>query len=313
MIEILVLGSGGSIPEEGRNHPAIAIRYRGWVLLLDAGEDVQRRWDKAKLGLNKNTAVFISHMHADHILGLPGLLLRFSLLGRIKPLTIYGPPELIEYVKVAQSTINLGTTFETTVYGVRSGVIFEQDEITVSAFEVDHRGYALGYHIRWQRPTGTFLPEKAEALGVPKGHLWNELADGKDVTLKDGSVIRSQDVTNAPPPPLNIVYSGDTRPCKSLVDESENANVLICEGMYTNEHMGLAAERGHSTSTQAAQLAKDSNVRLLVLTHYSPRYYDGSIIIEEAKEVFPNSVLARDGMKITLHRDGSYEITDPAW
>ena len=312
MIEIVFLGSGGSIPTADRNHPAIAIRYEGWVLLLDAGEDVQRQYEKAQLGLNKKMAIFVSHVHADHVLGLPGLLLRFSLLGRIKPLNIYGPKELIEYVKVSQSTINLGTTFEAAVHAIGPGEIFSQKDISVCAFEVDHRGYALGYTIEWSRSTGEFLPERAEELGVPKGPLWKALASGETIELEDGSKVSPRDVTKPSPKPVKIVYSGDTRPCDALRNASKGADVLICEAMYTSEHADLAEERGHSTASAVASIAKESDVKLLVLTHYSPRYFDGADVISEARVNFPNVVLARDHMRIRLDKDGSAVVVKPS-
>ncbi|MHA2177430.1 MAG: ribonuclease Z [Candidatus Thorarchaeota archaeon] len=305
MIEIVFLGTGGSIPTKNRNHPSIALRHEGWVLLFDAGEDVQRQFEKANLGLNKKMAIFVSHVHADHVIGLPGILLRFSLLGRIKPLTIYGPRDLIEYVKVNQSTINFGTTFEAVVHAIEPGITFQEQNLTVRAFEVDHRGYALGYEITWSRPTGKFLPTKAEKLGIPKDPYWKALASGETIQLDDGSTVTPDQVSEPSPKPLKIVYSGDTRPCENLRKASTDADILISEAMYTMEHENLAEERGHSTASGAAKLARDSGTQLLVLTHYSPRYYDGNEIIEEARTIFPNSVLARDHMRIKLARDGT--------
>ncbi len=311
MLEIIMLGSGGSMPTENRNLPAIAVRYQGWVLMFDCGEDVQRQIDRASLGTNKKMAIFISHIHADHILGLPGLLLRFSLLGRMKPLKIFGPKELIEYVKMNQATINLGTTFETVVHAIEPGVIFQEEDLTVRAFEVDHRGFALGYELTLQKPTGEFIPERAEKLGIPKGPMWSKLAAGEAVQLEGGTTIHPEDVTGPRPNPVKIVYSGDTRPCHELKEASQNANVLISESMYTMEHEELAEERGHSTAKAMAQIAAESNVGLLVLTHYSPRYFDGSDIIREGKNTFENTVLARDLMRISLDKEGNYTITEP--
>lgn len=311
MIEIVFLGTAGSMPTENRNLPAIAMRYQGWTLLFDCGEDVQRQIERASLGLNKKMAIFISHNHADHLLGLPGLLLRFSLLGRMRPLTIFGPEELIEYVRVNQATINLGTTFETTVHAIEPGIIFQEDELTVKAFEVDHRGFALGYKITIERPTGEFLPEHAEELGVPKGPLWGKLSAGESIKLENGTDVHPEDVTAPRPKTLSIVYSGDTRPCDTLRKESENADILISEAMYTMEHADLAEERGHSTAAAAAQIALDSKVGLLVLTHYSPRYFDGSQILKEGSDIFENTVLARDLMRIVLDKSGRSTVTDP--
>ncbi len=311
MIEIVFLGTGGSIPTKDRNHPSIAIRHEGWVLLFDAGEDVQRQFEKANLGLNKKMAVFVSHVHADHVLGLPGILLRFSLLGRIKPLAIYGPKSLIEYVKVSQSTINLGTTFEAVVHAIEPGIVFHEQNLIVRAFEVDHRGYALGFEITWSRPTGTFIPEKAEELGVPKGPFWKKLAAGEVIQLEDGTKVTPKQVTEPSLKPLKIVYSGDTRPCEELRVASLDADILISEAMYTTQHEDLAEERGHTTAVEAAKLARDAGVQLLVLTHYSPRYHDGNEIIEEARSIFANSVLAQDHMRIQLARDGSCVVIKP--
>jgi ribonuclease Z len=314
MLEVIFLGTGGSIPTAGpprRNHPAIAIKHHGHIILLDAGEDVQRQLAKGSIGLNKPMSIFISHMHADHILGLPGLLLRFALLGRIRPLRIYGPPELIPYIKTHQKTINLGTTFETTIHGIEGGTILELKDLSVHAFEVDHREFALGYEVVYQRPTGPFFPEKAEQLGVPKGPLWSKLASGESIILEDGTEILPRDVTDEKPGPLKIVYSGDTRPCSSLKKAATDANILICEAMYSSEHLDLAEERGHMTAEDAAKLSSECNVELLVLTHYSPRYEDGADIITEAQSIFKKTVLARDFMRINLETDGTCEIINP--
>jgi ribonuclease Z len=310
MIEIVFLGTAGSMPTENRNLPAIAILYQGWVLLLDCGEDIQRQIERAGIGLNKKMSVFITHNHADHLLGLPGLLLRFSLLGRIKPLKVYGPKDLIEYVKVNQSTINLGTTFETIVYAVEPGVVFQEDNLIVNAFEVNHRGFALGYKIILEKQTGEFIPKRAENLGIPQGPLWGKLASGESIRLENGLEVHPEDVTGPRPRPLSIVYSGDTRPCDTLRDAASNANILICEAMYTTEHAHLAEERGHSTASDAAKIALDANVGLLVLTHYSPRYFDGSEILNEGKDIFSNTILARDLMRITIDKEGKCAVTE---
>ena len=299
------------MPTENRNLPSIVIKYQNWNLMFDAGEDVQRQIERAGLGTNKKMAIFISHMHADHLLGLPGLLLRFSLLGRINPLKIFGPKELIEYIKIHQSTINLGTTFETVVHGIEPGVVFQDDEMSVRAFEVDHRGYALGYEVIIQKPTGEFNPDRAEELKIPKGPLWKSLANGEEVLLEDGTTVQPNQVTGPCPDPVKIVYSGDTRPCQALREASQNATVMISEAMYTAEHEDLASERGHSTAKAIAEIANDSHVGLLVLTHYSPRYFDGLEILKEGKNSFANTVLARDLMRITVDKEGKSKVTEP--
>ena len=310
VIDIVFLGTGGSIPTAGRNHPSIVVRHSGWNLMLDCGEDTQRQFEMAGLGQNKKMCILISHMHGDHVLGLGGLLLRFSLLGRIKPLEIYGPPELIPYVKMNQATINLGTTFKTTVYGIKSGILFNVDNLQIRAFEVDHRGLAFGYELTYQRPTGEFNPEEAKKIGVPKGPLWGKLADGKSVKLVNGTEISPDDVTSPKPLPLKIVYTGDTRPCDTLREAANGANVLISEAMYSSEHSDLAEERGHMTAASAAQVAKSSRVGMLVVTHYSPRYENGQSILDEARAIFPNTILASDMMRMKLNADGKTTVSN---
>ncbi|MHA2034499.1 MAG: ribonuclease Z [Candidatus Thorarchaeota archaeon] len=309
MFEIVFLGTGGSIPTEGRNHPAIAIRFQGVVLLFDAGEDVQRQYMRAGLGLNRPMAIFVSHIHADHVIGLPGLLLRMSLLGRQRPLEIFGPKELIEYVRMTRDSIGLGTTFETTVYAVDEGRLWGHNGLSVRAFPVKHRGLALGFEVTYQRPRGKFHPERAEALGVPRGPLWHNLAMGKAVEI-DGRRIEPHEVSDPPPSPLKIVYTGDTRPCESLLEAATGAEVLISEAMYASDKVDLAQERGHMTAREAAELAAEADVKLLVLTHYSPRYdlERGATILNEARELFSNTILAHDLMRIEVTWQGAHVV-----
>ncbi|NWF95307.1 MAG: ribonuclease Z [Candidatus Thorarchaeota archaeon] len=302
-MEVVFLGTGGAIPTEGRKHPAIVVAHQGWNFLLDCGEYAQMQLERAGIGFNKNMVVLVTHLHADHVLGLPGVLLRLSLLGRTRPLMVYGPPGLIEYVRVCQATINLGTRFESTVYGIGAGPVLDIEDVHIRSFEVDHRGYALGYSVTRRRSRGRFLPERATELGVPMGPLWRQLSLGETVTLDSGKTVRPEDVTLEAGLGTKIVYSGDTRPCDTLRDASRDADLLISEAMYTSEHEHLAHERGHMTAAQAASIAAEARVKCLVLTHFSPRYdsVQGAPILEEAREIFPNTLLAHDLMRIKVH------------
>ena len=264
---------------------------------------------RAGLGLNRPMAIFVSHIHADHVIGLPGLLLRMSLLGRQRPLEIFGPKELIEYVRMTRDSIGLGTTFETTVYAVDEGRLWGHNGLSVRAFPVKHRGLALGFEVTYQRPRGKFHPERAEALGVPRGPLWHNLAMGKAVEI-DGRRIEPHEVSDPPPSPLKIVYTGDTRPCESLLEAATGAEVLISEAMYASDKVDLAQERGHMTAREAAELAAEADVKLLVLTHYSPRYdlERGATILNEARELFSNTILAHDLMRIEVTWQGAHVV-----
>jgi ribonuclease Z len=232
-------------------------------------------------------------------------------MGRTTPLEIFGPEDLLDFIRMAQSSIHMGTAFPTTVYGIGHGHRWEKDDVTITAVEVSHRGQALGYVFEYNRPRGKFLPEKANELGVPKGHLWGKLANGESITLDDGRVIKPEEVSLPPEKGLKIVYSGDTRPCDNMREAAKDADILIHEAMYTEEHSHLSDERGHSTAKQAAEIALDANVRLLVLTHYSPRYENGDQILSEAKEIFPNTIVARDFMELHLTYDGELKVQEP--
>ncbi len=273
---------------------------------MDVGENTQAQFERAGVGLNKRMAILVTHLHADHVLGLPGVLLRFSLLGRTRPLDIYGPRELLEFVRAGQATIHLGTTFESTVYAIEGGHTARLGELDMHAFEVVHRGFALGYELTHQRPTGRFIPDKAEDIGVPRGPLWRTLSSGMPVTLDDGRVIEPEAVTGPRPAAVKIVYSGDTRPCDALRTAAASADLLICEAMYASDHQDLAVERGHMTGVEAAQIALESHVKCLALTHLSPRYdlHRGSPVLDEAQAVFPNALLARDLMKLSVDSRG---------
>lgn len=307
MVEIIFLGTGGSIPTEERRHPAILLRHEAYNILFDAGESVQMRVEP--YGINRKMAIFCTHIHPDHTLGIAGLLLRYSLLGRLKPLDIFGPKDLIPWVQMAQDSIHLGTTFPTTVYGIEGDYEWTQGNATVRSFEVSHRGMAFGYEFRYARPTGKFLPEKAKELGIPKGALWGKLAAGETITLENGTQIKPEDVTLPAGKGIKVVYSGDTRPCDNVRKAATGADILIHEAMYTEEHSQLADERGHSTARQAAEIAAEAGARLLVLTHYSPRYENGNQILQEAKEFFGNVIVAKDLMHITLSNNGILNVS----
>ena len=309
MVDVIFLGSGGSIPTEKRRHPAVLLRHEAYNILFDAGEGVQMRVEP--YGINRKMAIFCSHRHPDHTIGLVGLLLRFSLMGRQTPLEIFGPKDLIPWVKMAQESIHLGTNFPTTVYGIEDGFSWKKGNATIRAFDVAHRGPALGYEFNYERPTGKFLPEKAKELGIPKGSMWGKLASGESIILDDGREIRPEEVTLPREKGLKIVYSGDTKPCDGIRRAAEKADLLIHEAMYTEEHSQLADERGHSTAKQAAEIALEAGVQLLVLTHYSPRYENGDKILEEAKQIFENTIVAKDMMSIHLSYNGSVKMKIP--
>jgi len=276
-MKIIFLGTSGSMPTQNRNSSSIAIRRKGEIILLDCGEGTQRRMVEARLGFRRRMKIFISHLHGDHVLGLPGLLQSMTLLKRERPLEIYGPQGLAGFIDAFSSVLG-GPGFPTTIHEIMSeGVILETPE------------YA-----------GRFHPEKAISRGIPEGPLWKSLQLGEDVNNSDGTLVRSNEIVDAPIKGLKIAYSGDTRPSEAFMAASEKADVLIYEATFDSSLLEKAEENGHSTAAQAAQIAKSADVGLLLLTHISSRYPDPALLLEEATEIFLNTKIAQDLMELDV-------------
>ncbi len=309
MIEIFFLGTAGSAPTESQNLPAIALRIEGEIILLDAGEDVQRRYIQAGLGLNKKVTLLISHMHADHVIGLPGLLYRFALAARTKPIKIYAPPELeIFLAGIAQSLglPRLALEFVPISLPQNPNQITElvsTRHYSIQFFSVKHRlSPSFGFKIIEATKPGKFHPERAKALNVPKGHLWGLLQKGEAVKLTTGESVFPHQVLDEPRPGVSIVYSGDTRPCETTLQASKNATVLIHDSTFLDDQH--AKERGHTTAEEAAILAKESGVKLLILTHISNRHAkELETVLNAAKEIFPQTILAKDLLYLRIDQE----------
>ncbi|MHA1595114.1 MAG: ribonuclease Z [Candidatus Baldrarchaeia archaeon] len=292
---IVFLGTSGTMPTKTRNAPAIALKYDGELMLFDCGEGTQRQLLKAGLGLGVSK-IFITHIHGDHVLGVPGLLQTFSVLCREKPLEIYGPPGIRHFLELVVDALRMELCYDLHVYEVKSGTILETKRYKVVCVPVEHNIEALAYaFIEKDRP-GKFHPDRALKLGVPRGPLWKKLQEGVPVTLPDGRTIRPEEVVGPPRPGRKIVYSGDTRPCDSVIKLAQNADVLIHEGTFSSKLKDLAHESGHSTVEDAAKIAKEANVKKLVVVHISPRHQgeDIRILEEECRSVFKNSIIAYD-------------------
>lgn len=270
--------------------------------MFDCGEGTQRQMVKAHVGFQRPMKILISHLHGDHVLGLPGLLQSMSLLRREKPLHIYGPEGLVQYVRAFSESLG-APSFPVVLYEIKEpGVIFDSDEYRLAAIPAIHRATAWSYlFIESDRP-GRFYPDKAEKLGVPKGELWGKLHRGESVILEDQTITPSM-VTGPVRRGRKIVYSGDTSPNPDLLELSRDADLLIHEATFLDELADRAEEDGHTTVLQAAQLAKDAGVTRLVLTHLSSRYPDPSVVLTEAKTVFDDVVVAEDFLEIKLELD----------
>jgi len=300
-LRVIFLGTAGSVPTLKRSLPAILVQRKGEQILFDCGESVQRQMMHARVGFNKLTKVFVSHMHGDHILGLPGLLQTMALLNREKKLKVYGPPGVARFVKAIKETVQFALTFPVEVYEVKkSGIIYKEEEYTVQAVWANHVIPNLAYALVEKPRPGRFHPEKAEALGVPEGPLWSKLQRGQKVRLSNGRVVKPEDVMGPPRPGRKIVYTGDTRPFKELVKFASNADLLIHDATLDDSLAEKAEEDGHSTPSQAAENARKAKVKRLVLTHISARYDDSNILLEQARKIFKNTKVAEDFMRIEI-------------
>lgn len=288
----MFLGTSGSAPTARRAPSALLVRRGGERLLFDCGEGTQRQLLQSSVGLVDLREIFLTHFHLDHWLGLPGMLKTFALRDRQVPLAVYGPPGLGELFRELRRVIGrLPYPFE--LVEVRPGESLERDGYRLLVVPVEHGGTAVGYALVEEPRPGRFDVETADALGIPSGPERGALQRGESVTLADGRVLTPDAVLGPARPGRTIVYSGDTAPSEVVLAVAEHADVLVHEATFTEDERDRAAETLHSTSLQAAELARRAGVRLLALTHVSPRYF-GPELVREAREIFPNTVVPRD-------------------
>jgi ribonuclease Z len=300
-LKVIFLGTAASIPTVKRALPSVVVKRKNEVLMFDCGEGVQRQMIRASVGFHRKMKIFITHMHGDHVLGLPGLLQTMSLLDRQQKLDVYGPVGIKAFVEAIERTVQFVLTFPVAIHEVREeGIVCEEKEYQVKAAQTDHMIPSLAYALLEKPRPGRFNPKKAKALGVPEGPLWSQLQHGKNVKTPTGRTVKPEQVVGSPRPGRKIVYSGDTRPTKSLLKLAENADLLIHEATFEDELLDKAKEDGHSTPSQAAQTAKKAQAKRLILTHVSSRYKSAQLLLEQAKKVFPNSAVAEDFVELEL-------------
>ncbi|MEM2780179.1 MAG: ribonuclease Z [Candidatus Bathyarchaeia archaeon] len=300
-MKVIFLGTAGSIPTPKRSLPAILIKRKGEQLLFDCGEGVQRQMIMAGASFNKKMKVFVTHMHGDHMLGLPGLIQTMALLSRDKKLEIYGPPGIRRFIENLRETVQFSITFPIEINEIHSaGKVCEEIEYAVQAVWANHVIPSLAYALVEKPRPGKFYPEKAKALGVPKGPLWSRLQHGNEVKLPNGKIVKPEDVMGSPRPGRKIVYTGDTRPFESLADFAADADLLIHDATLDDDLAERAYEDGHSTPSQAAENAKNSRAKLLILTHISARYGNPKVLLKQARKIFKKTQVAEDFMTIEV-------------
>jgi ribonuclease Z len=269
--------------------------------MFDCGEGVQRQMIKAKAGFHRKMKIFITHMHGDHVLGLPGLMQTMALLGREKRLEVYGPLGIKNFIQSIRETVQFALTFPIEIYEINDvGVVCKEDEYAVNATWANHVIPSLAYALVEKPRPGKFYPDKAQKLGVPEGPLWSRLQHGHTVKLPGGKVVKPEDVAGPPRPGRKIVYTGDTRPFEILAEFAAYADLLIHDATLDDFLVEKAEDDGHSTPSQAAETAKRAKVKQLILTHISARYDDTDVLVKQAQKIFKNTIVAEDFMKIEV-------------
>lgn len=300
MLSVTFLGTAAAIPTIDRNVAGMAVQREGETLLFDCGEGNQRQMMRYGVGFSFHE-IFFSHYHADHLLGVTGLLRTMGLQDRSAPVTLYGPKGA---QRVLGAAISLGierNKFPVEIIEIKPGDRLARDDYEIVVFETEHRADTVGYALVEHTRLGRFDPDRARELGIPEGPLWGQLHKGKAVTLPDGRMVGPAELVGAPRPGRRFVYSGDTRPHLAVIEAARGADLLVHEATFGTDEMERARETGHSTAAEAARVALEAGVRRLVLTHISSRYTrEAAELLAEARAVFPETVIARDGMTIDV-------------
>jgi ribonuclease Z len=300
MLSITLLGTGAACPSVERNVAALAMVREGETLIFDCGEGTQRQMMRYGVSFAFRE-IFFTHYHADHMLGVTGLMRTMGLQDRTLPVTLYGPRGA---AKILGAAISLGierNRFPIDIVELQAGDRIRRDEYDIVVFPTDHRADTVGYAVAEHTRLGRFNPERAREIGIPEGPLWGKLHKGETVELPDGRRVGPNELVGKPRRGRTVVYTGDTRPSLGVVEVARGADVLVHDSTFGEEERDRAAETGHSTAAQAAEVAREAGVRRLVLTHISPRYNrDAPELLAEARAVFPESIVARDGLTIDV-------------
>ena len=295
-LDVIFVGTAGSAPTAARGLPALLVRRGGDRLLFDCGEGTQRQLLRS-IGLIDLEEIFVTHFHADHFLGLPGMLKTFALRGRERPLTVYGPPGLRGLFNALRPIVGR-VTFEVTLVELEPNQQLSRDGYRIAAFETDHRVRAYGYALVEAERLGRFDEVRARELGVRPGPDFGRLHRGEPVQGANGEV-RPEEVVGPSRPGRKLVLAGDTAPSAMTAAAAHGADLLVHEATFGAEEADRARETGHSTARQAAELASQAQVKLLALTHVSQRYA-GPDLRDEAREVFENTIVPRDFDRVDI-------------
>jgi ribonuclease Z len=291
-LDVVFLGTAGSMPTADRSPTALLVRRGGERLLFDCAEGTQRQFLRSSLGLIDLREIFLTHYHADHYLGLPGMLKTFALRGREVPITIYGPPGLHDLFGSLRRIFGR-LTYRYELEELQPGQVLDRGDYRLVTFPVEHGVSSIGYALVEDDRPGQFDVETAERLGVPFGPERGVLQRGEPVTLADGTTVTPEQVLGPPRPSRTVVIAGDTAPCQTVREAARGADLLVHEATFLEDERERAEETNHSTALDAAGIARDAGVSLLALTHLSTRYF-GPDVAREARTIFPETEVPRD-------------------
>ena len=298
-MKLVYLGTSAAAPTPERSLTCICLVRDNEVLMFDAGEGAQVAYLKAGLPWNKKMKIFVTHLHGDHCLGILGLLQTMSMQKRTESLEIYGPAGIEEFITANIKVLNFGLPFPVFITIVEEGNVVNEKKYRISCCEAQHGIPAFSYCFEENERSGVFYPEKAKELKIPEGKLWQELQNGNSIEI-DGKKIDSSQVTGEKRPGKKIGISGDTRPTEKLKNFFTDSDYLSFDCTFSFELKERAIETNHSTAKEAAELAKESNAKNLILTHFSARYSDESVLLDEAKQIHESVIAAKDLLEIEI-------------
>jgi ribonuclease Z len=299
-LEAFILGCGGMMPLPNRHLTSVLLRREGELFLFDCGEGTQVSLRRLNLRWKKISVIFISHTHADHVTGIPGLLMLSSQVDRDDPLYIIGPPRIAEYIETSRRVLDMYINYEIIVQEIHSpGIVYKGDGFHVRCFPLSHTKPCYGYTLEEDMRPGEFHPKKAEELNIPVGKLWGKLQKGITIQTEDGREIRPEDVMGAPRQGRKFSFVTDSLALPEISTHVIGSDLFICEGMFSRALCDDARAKKHMTAEDAAKIAAAApGIKKLALIHYSPRYteYELKQLLAEAKAIFPETVLTRDRM-----------------
>ena len=298
-MKLVFLGTSGAMPTIQRGLSCTCLVKDNEVLMFDAGEGAQISYLKSGLPWNKKMKIFVTHLHGDHCIGILGLLQSMNLQNRVKPLEIFGPEGIDEFITANIKILNFGLSFPVLITKINEGMLVDEKDYSIFASDAKHRIPAFSFRFDEKDKPGEFFPEKAKALKIPEGKLWHELQIGNSIEMDGKKIIPSQ-VTGAKRSGKKIGISGDTRPTDKLIEFFKNCDYLSFDSTFADELKEKAVEANHSTAKEAAELAEKANVSTLILTHFSARYNDESVLLKEAKEIHDNTITAKDLLEVNI-------------